>query len=79
MMKAVGWFTVGALVGVAVITRLSPPNEGSCCQRVNFGARDRIAGKFGPFSDLVSGTFDLLGLTPHLAQFLDALGVPKDV
>lgn len=78
-MSNTGWFAVGLLVGVVVITRIHPATDTSCCQRVAYGARDKIAGYAGPFSGLVSGALDGLGLTQHIPGLLDTLGVPVDV
>lgn len=52
--------------------------DSSCCERLSYGARDKIAGYTGPFSGLVSGGLDALGLTKLLPGLLDATGVPKD-
>ncbi len=77
-MSSTGWFLLGVAAGFVVITRLVPADPSSCCQRVAFGARDKIAGYAGPFSGLVSGALDGLGLTPLIPGLLDTFGVPKD-
>lgn len=77
-MSGGGWFVVGALAATAVVTRIMPANTNSCCARVAYGVRDKIADYAGPFDFLVKGTFDVLGLTKHLPGLLDTLGVPLD-
>jgi hypothetical protein len=73
-----GWFALGLVVGVAVMTRVKAANTASCCQRVAYGARDKIAGYAGPLDGLVSGLLDGLGITDHIPGILDQLGVPAD-
>ena len=70
------WFVAGLLVGVAVISAINPANTSSCCQRVNAGARDKIAGYTGPLAPATSSLLDSLGLTGQLSGLLDTLGVP---
>lgn len=77
-MKGAGWFAVGAVAATVLVTRIKKADPSTCCQRVNYGARDTIAGKAGPFAFLVSGAIDALGLTSHLSGLLDTLGVPTD-
>jgi len=72
-----GSFALGVGLGLVVALHLTPANTDSCCTRFNDAARDKIAGYAGPFSSLVSGALDGLGITPHIASILDALGVPK--
>jgi hypothetical protein len=67
-------FAAGLAIGVHFLRA----KETSCCQRVAFGARDKLSGYAGPFSGLVSGALDGLGLTSLLPGLLDGLGVPKD-
>jgi hypothetical protein len=75
--KEAGWFLLGALVATAIVARLElGASSSSCCQRVNAGARDKIAGYTGPFSGLVSGFLDATGLTNTFSGLLDTLGVP---
>lgn len=73
------WFALGAVAGIAVTAFLIPADPSQCCERVAFGARDKIAGLAGPFSGLVKGVFDVSGLTKILPGLLDRLGVPTDV
>lgn len=77
-MNAALWFIGGALLGVAVMSRIKPANESSCCKRVAIGGRDKIAGYAGPLSPLVGGALDALGLTDHIPGILDQAGVPYD-
>ncbi len=70
------WFVGGLLTGIALVSLIQPANATSCCQRVAAGARDKIAGEFGPFSGIVSGFLDTTGLTEQLPGLLDTLGVP---
>lgn len=77
-MSGGAWFALGVLAGVVVITRVHPANESTCCQRVAYGARDKIAGYAGPLDGVVSGILDATGLTSHIPGILDALGVPLD-
>jgi hypothetical protein len=74
----VGSFVLGGLVATFVVANLIPANESSCCQRVAFGARDKIAGLTGPFEDAASALLDATGITKTLPGLLDKLGVPKD-
>lgn len=78
-MSGAGWFALGVVVGVVVITRIVPATDTSCCERVAYGARDKIASYTGPFSDVTKGLLDGLGLTPLIPGILDTLGVPKDL
>ena len=73
-MKGAMWF----LLGLAVGSHLLRAKESSCCERVNLGARDKLAGFAGPAKPLVAGALDALGLTNLLSGLLDAAGVPKD-
>lgn len=77
-MKAIGWFALGAIAATAIVARLTPANESQCCQRVAYGARDKLAGYAGPLSGLVSGALDGLGLTKHFPSLLERAGVPLD-
>lgn len=77
-MSGGAWFAVGVVAGVVVFSRIKTANESTCCQRVAYGARDKISGLAGPFDGLVSGVLDGLGLTKHLPGLLDTLGVPVD-
>jgi hypothetical protein len=74
----VGSFVLGGLVATFVVAVVLKPNESSCCQRVAFGARDKIAGLTGPFESAVSALLDATGITQTLPGLLDRLGVPKD-
>lgn len=78
-MNAALWFVAGVAVGVAGIALIAPTQE-SCCQRVAYGARDKIAGLFGDgeASAVVKGILDGTGLTNALPGLLDLFGVPKD-
>lgn len=67
------WFGGGLLVGVAVMARLKPNNETTCCRRVAAAARGQIGDTFGPWG---AGLVDWLGLEPHLPGIIDAAGVP---
>lgn len=77
-MKFAGGVFVGVLAGIAIAMVIAPANESSCCQRVAFGARDKIAGLAGPFEGLVAGALDVTGLTKVFPGLLDKLGVPAD-
>lgn len=74
-----GWGLVvlAGLGGIAVGTWAFRAADSSCCERFNNAARDKIAGYFGPFSDLVSGALDATGGTKLIAGVLDDLGIPK--
>ena len=74
-MNGAAWFALGALVGVAVFSRIKPANTTSCCTRVANAARDEIAGKAGPLAPVVSGALDVIGVTPHLPGLIDQLEV----
>jgi hypothetical protein len=77
-MSGVGWFALGAVAATIIMTRVRPANESNCCQRVAFGARDKIAGFAGPLDGAVSGALDTLGITKHIPSILDDFGVPLD-
>lgn len=64
--------------GLAIGAWFLRAKESSCCERLAYGARDKIAGYAGPFAGLVSGGLDLFGLTPLLPGLLDTAGVPKE-
>lgn len=64
--------------GLAVGAWALRAQESSCCSRVAFGARDKLAGYAGPFGSVVAGALDATGLTSLLPGALDAFGVPKD-
>lgn len=68
----------GFLFGIALMSRLKPAPDSSCCRRVALGARGVIAEKAGPFGSVVSGLLDGLGITDHLPSLLDVFGVPHD-
>ena len=70
------WFALGAVTATVVVTRIKKADSSTCCLRVAYGARDKLAGYTGPFSDFTSGLLDNLGLTKHLPGILDSLGVP---
>jgi hypothetical protein len=72
------WFAFGALSATVIITRIRHATESSCCERVSFGAADRLAGYTGPFSGLTKGFLEVTGLRKELPGLLDALGVAKD-
>jgi hypothetical protein len=76
-MNAAGYVVV-FIGGVAVGAWALRAKESSCCERVSYGARDKIAGYAGPFSGLVKEFLDASGLTKLLPGTLDAVGVPKD-
>ena len=77
-MSGAGWFALGVLAGFAVVSAIRP-TEGSCCQRVAFGARDKIAGYFGTTaSPAVAYLLDGSGITNALPGLIDFLGLPKD-
>ena len=76
-MNAAGYVVV-FLGGVAIGAWALRAKEASCCERVAFGARDKIAGYTGPFAGLAKEFLDASGLTKLLPGALDAFGVPKD-
>lgn len=73
-----GFVVLAGLAGIAIGTWAFRADDSSCCQRVAYGARDKLAGYAGPFSGLVSGALDATGLTKLLPGLLDDLGIPKD-
>jgi hypothetical protein len=77
-MSKVLWFGFGALAATVIITRIRHPSDSSCCERVSFGAADRLAGYTGPFAGLTKGFLEVTGLRKELPGLLDALGVAKD-
>lgn len=77
-MNGAVWFALGAVTATILVTRIKPANESNCCARVNYGVRDKVAEKAGPFSGFVSDVLDGLGLTNHLSGVLDSFGVPLD-
>ncbi len=77
-MKIVGWLALGVVAGFALHAWIAPASESSCCKRVAFGARDKIAGKAGAAGDVVSTLLDITGLTDALPGLLDKAGVPAD-
>lgn len=66
-------------VGLVIGARLLRAKESSCCERVNLGARDKLASYAGPLAPVVSSALDATGTTNLLSGLLDALRVPKDV
>jgi hypothetical protein len=76
--SGLGWFALGALAATVVVSRLVPASETNCCQRVAFGARDKIGSLAGPFDTVVTSGLDMLGITKHLPKILDDFGVPLD-
>lgn len=76
-MNAGAAFALGVVMGFALVA-LTYPIETSCCQRVAFGARDKIAGLAGSGGGIVSGLLDATGITNALPGLLDLFGVPKD-
>lgn len=72
------WFAGGLALGVFLVANIRKATDTTCCQRVAFGARDKIAGFAGPAEGLVSGALDVFGLTKHLPGILDTVGVPLD-
>lgn len=79
-MKPVSWGSlgIGVVVGLFVSAYVLRSNETSCCQRVAFGARDKLAGLAGSLEGVVAGVLDATGITQTLPGLLDRLGVPKD-
>lgn len=68
-------FAGGVAVGVAIMARLKPASEASCCRRVAAAARAQV-------NDATAGVggsiLDLLGLSDHLPALIDAAGVPYE-
>lgn len=69
------WFIGGVAVGVAVMARLKPANESSCCKRVAGAVRGKVGDTFGSVG---ASAFDWLGLSDHAPAIIDAFGVPYD-
>lgn len=67
------------LGGVSVGAWFLRAKDSSCCERLSYGARDKLAGYAGPLAGLVAGGLDLFGVTPLLPRLLDKLGVPKEL
>jgi hypothetical protein len=65
-------------VGLAIGARALRAADSSCCERLSYGARDKIASYAGPLAGLVAGGLDATGLTKLLPGALDLFGVPKD-
>ena len=76
-MTGVVWFFVGTVAGMAAIALIAPV-ESSCCKRVAYGARDKIAGYTGSFAGATSALLDATGTTNALPGLLDLFGVPAD-
>ena len=72
------YFIGGFAVGAVLVLIMKPASESTCCQRVAFGARDKISSFAGGASGTVSGALDATGITKHLPSLLDAFGVPLD-
>lgn len=70
-------FGAGALLGIAVATRLRPHSETTCAKRVAAGFRAELGSKCGPLGFLCQGVGDALGLTGAATanSFLDAVGL----
>jgi hypothetical protein len=64
--------------GLSLGAWLLRAKDSSCCERLSYGARDKIAGYAGPAAPLVAGALDATGLTKLLPRALDLFGVPKD-
>lgn len=73
MLRASLFFGGGFLLGVAVMARLKPAVDSSCCRRVAAAARGQITGTLGGWA----GSFlDGLGVTDQLPAIIDGAGVP---
>lgn len=73
-----GAYVAAFFAGLAIGVHAFRASETSCCQRVAFGARDKLAGLTGAAAPLTAGALDALGLTGLFPGLLDAAGVPKD-
>lgn len=74
-MSGIGWFAIGAVVGLAAAWHLKPATRDSCCDRVAAGARERAGEACGPLAGLCQKAGDALDLWDHTPDLLDLFGV----